>query len=146
MSGHTTGSFTALAMRRSWTPADKRAILAEMAVPGTRTKCVCRLPGAAQEDPLVRLRQAYVRRTQGGSGLSLALRASGRDLEQPSEVGRRRAIQVSPLRHVHWNSNAHRSNSMKVGISRWERNGVSGNSNRDTDRLAHVSSNLQESA
>jgi len=37
---------------------------------------------------------------------------------QPPEIGRRRARQVSPLRHARRSSNAHRSNSMKVGISR----------------------------
>jgi len=52
---------------------------------------------------------------------------------QPSKVGRRRARQVSPLRHVHRSSNAHRSNSMTLGIiarmpnslscrGRWKRN------------------------
>ena len=47
-SGHTTGSFTALATRRSWTLAEKRTILAEMAVPGAIVMEVARRHGIAQ--------------------------------------------------------------------------------------------------
>ena len=48
-SGHTTeGTFTALAARRSWTLAEKQAILAEMAVPGTIVMELARRHGIAQ--------------------------------------------------------------------------------------------------
>ena len=47
-SGHTTGAFTALATRRSWTIAEKGAILDEMAVPGAIVMDVSRRHGIAQ--------------------------------------------------------------------------------------------------
>jgi transposase len=47
-SGHTTGVFTALAARRSWSLAEKRAILDEMAVPGAIVMEVARRHGIAQ--------------------------------------------------------------------------------------------------
>ena len=48
---------------------------------------VRRLSGAAQEDALVRLRQAPARRAQGGARLSVALHASRGDLEPASDRG-----------------------------------------------------------
>src|SRR5215472_11308733 len=45
------------------------------------------LSGAAQEDALVRLRQAPARRAQGGARLSVALHASRGDLEPASDRG-----------------------------------------------------------
>ena len=48
-SGHTTrAAFTALSSRRIWSLAEKRAILAEMAVPGTVVMEVARRHGIAQ--------------------------------------------------------------------------------------------------
>jgi transposase len=47
-SGHTTGPFTTLSTRRSWSLAEKRAILHEMAVPGAIVMEVARRYGISQ--------------------------------------------------------------------------------------------------
>ena len=47
------------------------------------------VPRAPEEDALVRLRQAPVRRAEGRARLSLALHPPRRDLEQPAHQGRR---------------------------------------------------------
>ena len=51
-------------------------------------------PGAAEEDPLVRLCQAPVRRTRGGARLSLALHPPRRDLEPAADRDRRQTIHL----------------------------------------------------
>ena len=58
-------------------------------------RCLRRLPRAAQEDEVVRLRQAALRRTAGGARLSRALHPPRRDLQPPA--GRRRRER----RHLH---------------------------------------------
>ena len=51
---------------------------------------LCRLPRAAEEDEVVRLRQAPVRRARGGAGLSLPLHPPCRHRQQPADRLRRR--------------------------------------------------------
>ena len=53
-------------------------------------RCLRRLPRAAQDDEVVRLRQETLRRTAGGARLSRALHPPRRDRQQPPDRGRRR--------------------------------------------------------
>ena len=57
------------------------------------------LSRATASDQVVRLRQAAVRRAGAGAGLSVALHASGRDLQQPAHRRRRdrRNVQIQGL-------------------------------------------------
>ena len=59
-----------------------------------QARCLHRLPDAAAQDQMVRLRQTALRRTRGGIGLSVPLHPSRRHRQQPADRVRQKHCQL----------------------------------------------------